>query len=117
MVSDNAMHRLTLEHYVALTSGLRLAGTLCDGVEAYDYLQQGGEADLVILDMTSVGINLDDLRPTTHPDRPRWLLIEQMGNVPAFNCEQSDGRLVQPLCFSRFGQLVRQALGPREVMD
>lgn len=111
------MHRLTLEYYVSLIPGLRLAGSLCDGVEAYDYLHRGGEADLVVLDLSSVSINLDDLRPATHPDRPRWLLIEQMGNVPAFNCEQSDGQLAQPLYFSHFSGLVRQAMAPRELVD
>lgn len=108
------MHRITLEHYVALSSGLRLVASLCDGVEAYDYLQRGGEADLVILDLSSAGLHPDDIRTVTHDGRPRWLMIEQMGNIPSFSCEPVvEGRLSQPLCFSRFNKLVGQVLGQR----
>lgn len=108
------MHRITLEHYVALSSGLRLVASLCDGVEAYDYLQRGGEADLVILDLSSTGLHPDDIRAVTHGDRPRWLLIEQMGNMPSFSCETPAARrLSQPLCFSRFTKLVGLVLGQR----
>ncbi|WP_375419077.1 hypothetical protein [uncultured Hymenobacter sp.] len=114
VVSDNAMHRITLEHYVALSGGLRLVASLCDGVEAYDYLQRGGEVDLVILDLSSAGLHPDDIRSVTHGGRPRWLMIEQMGNIPSFSGQApADGRLPQPLCFSRFGQLVGQVLGQR----
>ena len=108
------MHRITLEHYVALSSGLRLVASLCDGVEAYDYLQRGGEADLVILDLSSAGLHPDDIRAVTHNGRPRWLMIEQMGNIPSFSCQEpTAGRLAQPLCFKQFSRLVGQVLGQR----
>ena len=107
------MHRITLEHYVVMSSGLRLVASLCDGVEAYDYLQRGGEADLVILDLTSAGLHPDDIHTVTHDGRPRWLMIEQMGNIPSFSCQKpTTGHLPhQPLCFSKFSRLVGQVLG------
>ena len=110
VVSENAMHRLTLEHYVSLTNTLQLVASLCDGVEAYNYLHHEGEIDLVIMDLDASGLNPDDLRVATNPRRPQWLLIEQMGNIPAFNCGSDAVHLAQPLCFSRFGKLLGQAL-------
>ena len=110
------MHRLTLEQYVAQSPDLHLVASLCDGVEAYEYLQRGGEADLVIIDLSSAGMHPEDIAAVTHDGQPRWLLIEEMGNVPAFSCEPTDGRLEQPLCFSRFSQLAAQALAPLAVL-
>jgi CheY-like chemotaxis protein len=110
VVSENAMHRLTLEQYVNLTENLQLVASLCDGVEAYDYLHQGADVDLVIIDLNAAGMQADELRPATQPGRPQWLLIEQMGSIPAFTCQSAHRRSAQPLCFSRFGKLIGQAL-------
>lgn len=112
VVSDSAMHRLTLEHYVTLSTGLRLVSSLCDGVEAYDYLRCGGEVDLVISDLSSARVLPDELRPATHDSWPRWLLIEHMGNLPSFSSRPT-GDMAQPLCFSHFGQLIKQAMNLR----
>lgn len=104
------MRRLTLEHYVHRSYRLNLVASLCDGVEMYDYLNGGGEVDLIIMNLGTVALEAEDIRPATQVPAPRWLLIEQMGNVPAFSCAPGTGQLTQPLCLNRFEQLVGQAL-------
>ena len=116
VVSDSPLRRHTLEHYVLLSGNMHLAASLCDGVEVYDFLQSGNEADLVIADLSDGGLLPDQLPPPesqafTSASKPRWLVIEHMGNIPQFTPQPVVGRLAQPLCFGHFSWLVSQALG------
>ena len=112
VVSDNALHSLTLEYYVSMSRDLCLVASLCDGVEAYDFLHGGGEVDLVIMDLSSAGLSAADMQAVTRDGRPCWLLIEEMGNLLVFGGGTTADRPEQPLSFRRFGQLVEQALAP-----
>lgn len=107
VVDDNEMNRLALEHYVGITEGLTLAGTFADGVACLNYFRSGGEADILLLDISMpelTGLDLVRILPEPLPD---VVLVTSHRDyaVDAFELRVSD-YLVKPLDYARFSRTV-----------
>ena len=107
VVDDDEMSRLLLEHYVAITDGLTLAGTFTDGVACLNYFRAGGSAALLLLDITMpqlTGLELLRLLPAPLPE---VVLVTSHRDyaVDAFELQVAD-YLVKPLDYARFVRTV-----------
>ncbi|TGE06571.1 LytR/AlgR family response regulator transcription factor [Hymenobacter fodinae] len=105
VVDDNEINRLTLEHLIALTPDLELAASLSGGVEALNYFRQGGQADILFLDIEMPllsGLDLPRLLPTP---APAIIMVTTHRDfaVDAFALQALD-YLVKPVTLERFGQ-------------
>ncbi len=119
VVDDNEMNRLALEHYVAITDGLTLAGTFANGIDCLNYFRSGGRADILLLDITMpelTGLELVRILPEPLPD---VVLVTSHRDyaVDAFELRVTD-YLLKPLDYARFSRTVdrirsqRAALAP-----
>jgi DNA-binding LytR/AlgR family response regulator len=119
VVDDNEMNRLTLEHYVGITEGLTLAGTFTDGVACLNYFRAGGEADILLLDISMPELTGLDLVRILPEPLPAVVLVTSHRDyaVDAFELHVAD-YLVKPLDYARFSRTVdrirsqRVALAP-----
>jgi len=114
IVDDNEINRFTLEHLVDLTPELQLLASLPGGLEALAFFRQGGQCDLLLLDVempTITGLELARLLPkpgpaivlvTTHRDFA----------VAAFELQVVD-YLVKPVELVRFNQAINKVLAAR----
>jgi two-component system LytT family response regulator len=107
VVDDNEMNRLTLEHYVGITEGLTLAGTFADGVACLNYFRTGGEADILLLDISMPELTGLDLVRILPEPLPAVVLVTSHRDyaVDAFELHVAD-YLVKPLDYARFSRTV-----------
>lgn len=119
IADDNEMNRLTLEHYVAMTEGLTLAGSFSDGVACLNYFRAGGTADLLLLDISMPQLSgLELIRILPQP-LPEVVLVTTHRDyaLDAFELQVAD-YLLKPLDYARFSRTVdrirarRAALAP-----
>ncbi len=119
VVDDNEMNRLMLEHFVTITEGLTLVNSFADGVACLNYFRAGGQADLLLLDISMpelTGLELLSILPKPHPE---VVLVTSHRDyaIDAFELHVSD-YLVKPVDYARFIRSVeyvrsrRPALAP-----
>jgi two-component system LytT family response regulator len=114
IVDDNEINRLTLEHLVDLTPELTLVASLSGGVEALHFFRQGGQCDLLLLDVempTLTGLELAKLLPAPAP-AVVLVTTHRTFAVAAFELQVAD-YLVKPVEFGRFSQAVAKVLAAR----
>jgi two-component system LytT family response regulator len=119
VVDDNEMNRLTLEHYVAVTDGLTLAGKFVDGIACLNYFRKGGKADILLLDINMPELTGLDLVRILPEPLPAVVLVTSHRDyaVDAFELRVTD-YLVKPLDYARFSRTIdrirnqRAALAP-----
>ncbi|TGD79811.1 LytR/AlgR family response regulator transcription factor [Hymenobacter wooponensis] len=115
IVDDNEINRLTLEHLVDLTPDLQLAASLAGGIEALNYFRQGGQADILFLDIEMPllsGLDLPRLLPTP---APAIIMVTTHRDfaVDAFALHALD-YLVKPVVLDRFNQAVARVREQRQ---
>ncbi|MDU0370867.1 LytR/AlgR family response regulator transcription factor [Hymenobacter endophyticus] len=111
IVDDNEINRLTLEHMVELTPELTLMASLAGSLEALQYFRQGGQADLLLLDIEMphlTGLELARLLPQPAP-AVIMVTTHRDFAVDAFELQVVD-YLVKPVDLPRFTQAVTRAL-------
>ena len=109
IADDNEMNRLMLEHYVAMTEGLTLAGSFPDGITCLNYFRAGHTADLLLLDITMpelTGLELVRILPEPQPE---VVLVTTHRDyaLDAFELQVAD-YLVKPLDYARFSRTVER---------
>jgi len=101
------MNRLTLAHFVELTSGLTLVAALPDGLAALHYLEAHPPADLLLLDIEMPHLTgLELIRVLPQP-LPAVVLVtsHEAFAVEAFGLPVTD-YLVKPVEYARFLQAI-----------
>jgi len=114
IVDDNEINRFTLEHLVDLTPELQLVASLPGGLEALAFFRQGGQCDLLLLDVempTITGLELARLLPQPSP---AIVLVTTHRDfaVAAFELQVVD-YLVKPVELVRFNQAIGKVLAAR----
>jgi DNA-binding LytR/AlgR family response regulator len=116
IVDDNEINRLTLAHLIDLTPDLQLVASLASGIDALNYFQQGGRADLLFLDIEMPllsGLDLPRLLPTPAPS---IIIVSTHRDfaVDAFAVAALDF-LVKPVTLERFNQAVARVREQRQL--
>jgi len=114
IVDDNEINRLTLEHLVDLTPELELVASLPGALETLTFFRDGGNCDLILLDIempTLTGLELAKLLPKPSP---ALVLVTTHRDfaVAAFELQAVD-YLVKPVEFARFNQAITKVLAQR----
>lgn len=114
IVDDNEINRLTLEHLVDLTPELTLIASLPGGVEALHFFRQGGQCDLLLLDVEMPNLTGLELAKMLPAPAPAVVLVttHRTFAVAAFELQVTD-YLVKPVEFSRFSQAIAKVLAAR----
>lgn len=114
IVDDNEINRLTLEHLVDLTPELSLVASLPGGVEALHFFRQGGQCDLLLLDVEMPNLSGLELVKLLPAPAPAVVLVTTHRSfaVAAFELQAID-YLVKPVEFSRFSQAIARVLAAR----
>ncbi|HET9505517.1 MAG TPA: LytTR family DNA-binding domain-containing protein [Hymenobacter sp.] len=114
IVDDNEINRLTLEHLVDLTPELTLVASLPGGVEALHFFRQGGQCDLLLLDVEMPNLSGLELVKLLPAPAPAVVLVTTHRSfaVAAFELQAVD-YLVKPVEFSRFSQAIARVLAAR----
>jgi two-component system LytT family response regulator len=114
IVDDNEINRLTLEHLVDLTPELTLVASLPGGVEALHFFRQGGQCDLLLLDVEMPNLTGLELAKMLPAPAPAVVLVttHRTFAVAAFELQVTD-YLVKPVEFGRFSQAVAKVLAAR----
>lgn len=116
IVDDNEINRLTLEHMVELTPDLALTASLAGSLEALQYFRQGGQADLLLLDIEMphlTGLELARLLPQPAPT-VIMVTTHRDFAVDAFELQAID-YLVKPVDLPRFTQAITKVLNRRQL--
>lgn len=116
IVDDNEINRLTLEHMVELTPDLALTASLAGSLEALQYFRQGGQADLLLLDIEMphlTGLELARLLPQPAPT-VIMVTTHRDFAVDAFELQAMD-YLVKPVDLPRFTQAITKVLNRRQL--
>ena len=114
IVDDNEINRLTLEHLVDLTPELTLVASLAGGVEALHFFRQGGQCDLLLLDVEMPNLSGLELAKLLPAPAPAIVLVttHRTFAVAAFELQAVD-YLVKPVEFGRFSQAIAKVLAAR----
>jgi two-component system LytT family response regulator len=114
IVDDNEINRLTLEHLVDLTPELTLVASLPGGVEALHFFRQGGQCDLLLLDVEMPNLSGLELAKLLPAPAPAIVLVttHRTFAVAAFELQAID-YLVKPVEFGRFSQTIAKVLASR----
>jgi two-component system LytT family response regulator len=114
IVDDNEINRLTLEHLVDLTPELTLVASLPGGVEALHFFRQGGQCDLLLLDVEMPNLTGLELAKMLPAPAPAVVLVttHRTFAVAAFELQVTD-YLVKPVEFGRFSQAIAKVLAAR----
>ncbi len=114
IVDDNEINRLTLEHLVDLTPELTLVASLPGGVEALHFFRQGGQCDLLLLDVEMPNLSGLELAKLLPAPAPAIVLVttHRTFAVAAFELQAVD-YLVKPVEFARFSQAIAKVLASR----
>ncbi|RYY16936.1 MAG: response regulator transcription factor [Cytophagaceae bacterium] len=114
IVDDNEINRLTLEHLVDLTPELTLTASLPGGVEALHFFRQGGQCDLLLLDVEMPNLSGLELARLLPAPAPAIVLVttHRTFAVAAFELQAID-YLVKPVEFGRFSQAIAKVLASR----
>ncbi len=114
IVDDNEINRLTLEHLVDLTPELTLMASLEGGVEALHFFRQGGQCDLLLLDVEMPNLSGLELAKLLPAPTPAIVLVttHRTFAVAAFELQAID-YLVKPVEFGRFSQAIAKVLANR----
>lgn len=114
IVDDNEINRLTLEHLVDLTPELTLVASLPGGVEALHFFRQGGQCDVLLLDVEMPNLSGLELVRLLPAPVPAIVLVttHRTFAVAAFELQAID-YLVKPVEFGRFSQAVARVLASR----
>ncbi|OGX91107.1 LytR/AlgR family response regulator transcription factor [Hymenobacter coccineus] len=114
VVDDNEMNRLTLEHLIELTDGLKLVASLGDSVGALDFLRNNPPVDLLLLDIEMPYLSGLELARILPRPQPEIILVTSHRDfaVEAFALNAAD-YLVKPVEPNRFQQAVRRAAARR----
>ena len=117
IVDDNEINRLTLEHLVDLTPELTLVASLEGGVEALHFFRQGGQCDLLLLDVEMPNLSGLELAKLLPAPAPAIVLVttHRTFAVAAFELQAVD-YLVKPVEFGRFSQAIAKVLASRPVV-
>lgn len=110
IIDDEEINRLTLEHYISLTSSLQLVESMDDALKGLNYFRAGNRVDVLFLDVQMPQLNgLDLLRIL--PDPPIVILTTAHEDfaVDAFDLRVTD-YLVKPFDYARFSRAVQRAL-------
>lgn len=110
IIDDEEINRLTLEHYISLTSSLQLVESMDDALQGLNYFRAGNRVDVLFLDVQMPQLNgLDLLRIL--PDPPIVILTTAHEDfaVDAFDLRVTD-YLVKPFDYARFSRAVQRAL-------
>ncbi|RFP66884.1 DNA-binding response regulator [Hymenobacter lapidiphilus] len=110
IIDDEEINRLTLEHYISLTSSLKLVESMDDALQGLNYFRAGNRVDVLFLDVQMPQLNgLDLLRIL--PDPPIVILTTAHEDfaVDAFDLRVTD-YLVKPFDYARFSRAVQRAL-------
>lgn len=109
IIDDDAVNRLTLEHYISLTDSLSLTASLTNGLEGLTFFRSGNQVDILFLDVQMPQLTgLELLRVL--PDPPLVVLTTAHEDfaVDAFNLQVTD-YLVKPFDYARFSRAVQRA--------
>jgi len=114
IVDDNEINRLTLEHLVDLTPELTLVASLPGGVEALHFFRQGGQCDLLLLDVEMPNLSGLELAKLLPAPAPAIVLVttHRTFAVAAFELQAID-YLVKPVEFGRFSQAIAKVMASR----
>ena len=113
IIDDDEINRLTLEHYISLTSGLTLTASLPDGVAGLAYFREEHPVDVLFLDVEMPHLNgLEMLRVLTNPPDVIITTAREQFAVSAFELRVVD-YLVKPFDYARFTRAVERVL-PRQ---
>lgn len=109
IIDDDAINRLTLEHYISLTSSLSLTASLTDGLEGLTFFRAGNQVDILFLDVQMPQLNgLELLRVLPAPPLVILTTAHEDFAVDAFNLQVTD-YLVKPFDYIRFNRAVQRA--------
>lgn len=110
VIDDDEINRLTLEHYISLTSGLTLTASLADGVAGLAYFREGHAVDVLFLDVEMPHLSgLEMLRVLPDPPEVIITTARQQFAVDAFELRVTD-YLVKPFDYARFSRAVERVL-------
>ena len=110
VIDDDEINRLTLEHYISLTSGLSLTASLADGVAGLAYFREGHAVDVLFLDVEMPHLNgLEMLRVLNNPPEVIITTAREQFAVDAFELRVTD-YLVKPFDYARFSRAVERVL-------
>lgn len=114
IVDDNEINRLTLEHLVDLTPGLTLVASLPGGFEALHFFRQGGQCDVLLLDVEMPNLTGLELAKLLPAPAPAIVLVTTHRSfaVAAFELQVAD-YLVKPVEYGRFSQAMARVLATR----
>jgi len=108
IIDDDEINRLTLEHYVGLTPGLKLVASLTDGIAGLTFFREGNRVDVLFLDIEMPHLSgLELLRVLTDPPEVIITTARHDFAVDAFELRVTD-YLVKPFDFARFTQAVER---------
>jgi two-component system LytT family response regulator len=114
IVDDNEINRLTLEHLVDLMPELTLVASLPGGVEALHFFRQGGQCDVLLLDVEMPNLTGLELAKLLPAPAPAIVLVTTHRSfaVAAFDLQVAD-YLVKPVEYGRFSQAMSRVLAQR----
>ncbi|MBO2011079.1 LytR/AlgR family response regulator transcription factor [Hymenobacter negativus] len=109
LVDDNEMNRIALEHLVDLTPSLELVGSFANGMECLNFFRQGGQVDVLFLDIEMPhlsGLDLVRILPVPHP---AVVIVTSHRDfaIDAYNLRVVD-YLVKPVELPRFQQALQR---------
>ncbi|MFD2718340.1 LytR/AlgR family response regulator transcription factor [Hymenobacter monticola] len=115
VVDDNEMNRLLLEHLIELTPQLELRASFANGVDCLNFFTQGGQVDVLFLDIEMpqlTGLELVRILPEPPPD---IVLVTSHRDyaVDAFDLHVTD-YVVKPVELPRFLQAVQRVVQRRQ---
>ncbi len=110
IIDDDEINRLTLEHYIELTPGLKLEASLADGMAGLAFFRGGNQVDVLFLDIEMPHLSgLELLRVLPDPPEVIITTARQDFAVDAFELRVTD-YLVKPFDFARFTQAVERVM-------
>lgn len=108
IVEDDATSRLVLEHYIRLTPGLELVGSLPSGVAGLEFFQAGRRADVLFLDLAMPELDgLELLRQLADP--PAVIITTALASFAQTAAAlQVADYLIKPIRLVRFYEAVQR---------
>lgn len=110
IVDDEPLAIEIIESYVERIASLEVAGTFRNAIQAFDYLQSGGVADLIFLDIQMPKLTgIEFLKTIKNPPHVIFTTAYREYALEGFELEALD-YLLKPISFDRFMKAVSKAV-------
>jgi len=109
IIDDDEMSRRVVEEFVNRTDFLRLINSFTNAVEAINFIKQGGEVNLIFLDIEMPEMSgIDFLNTLIQPPQVIIISSKEKYAIQAFDYSVTD-YLLKPISYARFFKAVSKA--------